>query len=110
DRGKRPLMGAIGARLADCSVVTSDNPRSEDPMAIIQEIVAGVPGEHAGAVLVEADRRRAIRIALDQAGPGDTVVIAGKGHEQGQIIGDQRVPFDDRLVAEEELDLLRGEW
>ena len=110
DRGKRPLMGAIGARLSDCSVVTSDNPRSEDPLAIIDEIVAGVPGERAGTVTVEPDRRRAIRIALEQAGPGDTVVIAGKGHEQGQIIGDQRVPFDDRLVAEEELDVLRGKW
>ncbi len=110
DRGKRPLMGAIGARLADCSVVTSDNPRSEDPLVIIDEIVAGVPGERAGTVTVEPDRRRAIRIALEQAGPGDTVVIAGKGHEQGQIIGDQRVAFDDRLVAEEELHVLRGEW
>ncbi len=110
DRGKRPLMGAIGARLADRSVITSDNPRSEEPLAIIDAIVAGVPDERAGTVVVEPDRREAIRIALSEAGPGDTVVIAGKGHEQGQLIGDARVPFDDRAVAEEELAGLRGEW
>ncbi len=110
DRGKRPLMGAIGARLADRSVITSDNPRSEEPLAIIDEIVTGVPDERAGSVVVEPDRRHAIRIALTEARPGDTVVIAGKGHEQGQIVGDQRVPFDDCTVAEEELSRLRGEW
>ncbi len=110
DRGKRPLMGAIAARLADRSVVTSDNPRSEEPLAIIDEIVAGVPDERAGTVVVEPDRRRAIRIALAEALPGDTVVIAGKGHEQGQTFGDRRIPFDDRTVADEELGQLRGDW
>ena len=101
DRGKRPLMGGIGARLADLSFVTSDNPRSEEPLAIIDEIVAGVPGELAARVTVEPDRRRAILLALDEAGDDDCVVIAGKGHEQGQLIGDRRIPFDDRRVAEE---------
>ena len=110
DRGKRPLMGEIGARLADRAFVTSDNPRSEEPLAIIDEIVAGVPDELAVTVVVEPDRRHAIRIALTEARPGDTVVIAGKGHEQGQIIGERRIPFDDRTVAAELLAELRGEW
>ena len=110
DRGKRPLMGAIGARLADRSVITSDNPRTEEPLAIIDEIAAGVPQELSSRVLIEPDRRAAIRIALDEARPGDTVVIAGKGHEQGQLVGDQKIPFDDRKVAEEELASLAGDW
>ena len=99
DRGKRPLMGEIGARLADVSIVTSDNPRSEDPEAIIAENVAGVPAALRGRVAVEADRRAAIARALRDAAPGDVVLIAGKGHEQGQVIGDRRLPFDDRRVA-----------
>ena len=103
DRGKRPLMGGIGARLADLAVVTSDNPRTEEPLAIIDEIVAGVPRELAPRVVIEPDRRAAIRLALAEARPGDIVVIAGKGHEQGQLIGDRKIPFDDRAVAEEEL-------
>jgi UDP-N-acetylmuramoyl-L-alanyl-D-glutamate--2,6-diaminopimelate ligase len=110
DRGKRPLMGEIGARLADHAFITSDNPRSEKPLAIIDEIVAGVPRESAGAVTVEADRRAAIRLALDEARDDDCVVIAGKGHEQGQIVGDRRIPFDDRVVAEELLAELGGDW
>ncbi len=101
DRGKRPLMGAIGARLADLAFVTSDNPRGEDPLAIVDEIVAGVPAERLDALTVEPDRRGAIRLALSAAQPGDLVVIAGKGHEQGQTIGDRRIPFDDRQVAAE---------
>jgi UDP-N-acetylmuramoyl-L-alanyl-D-glutamate--2,6-diaminopimelate ligase len=103
DRGKRPLMGAIGARLADRSFVTSDNPRSEEPGAIIAEIVAGVPDELRARVAVEPDRRAAIGLALRDAGPGDVVVIAGKGHEQGQTIGARKLPFDDRVVAAEVL-------
>jgi UDP-N-acetylmuramoyl-L-alanyl-D-glutamate--2,6-diaminopimelate ligase len=104
DREKRPLMGAIAARLADVPVATSDNPRSEKPEAILDDIVAGVePGERA-ALVVEVDRRVAIRAALNLAGPGDTVVIAGKGHEQGQEFeGGRKLPFDDRDVAREEL-------
>jgi UDP-N-acetylmuramoyl-L-alanyl-D-glutamate--2,6-diaminopimelate ligase len=105
DRGKRPLMGGIAARLADLAVITSDNPRGEEPLAIIEEILAGVPGERRGAVVVEPDRETAIGKALAGAGPGDVVVIAGKGHEQGQKIGDRTIPFDDRAVA---LELLRS--
>jgi UDP-N-acetylmuramoyl-L-alanyl-D-glutamate--2,6-diaminopimelate ligase len=100
DRGKRPLMGAVAADLADVVIVTSDNPRSEDPEAIIAEILAG-----AGAG-VEAipDRRAAIERAVERARPGDVVVIAGKGHEKGQeLAGGRRVPFDDVMVAREAL-------
>ncbi|MGH2926121.1 MAG: UDP-N-acetylmuramoyl-L-alanyl-D-glutamate--2,6-diaminopimelate ligase [Solirubrobacterales bacterium] len=103
DRDKRPLMGEIGARLSDVCVITSDNPRSEPPDAIIDEILAGI-GETATGVRVEADRRAAIALALDEAEPGDTVVIAGKGHEQGQeLAGGRKIPFDDRRVAADEL-------
>jgi UDP-N-acetylmuramoyl-L-alanyl-D-glutamate--2,6-diaminopimelate ligase len=98
DRGKRPLMGEAACRLADRVLVTSDNPRSEDPEAIIDEIMRGAG---AGAVR-EVDRRRAIAMAVDEAGPGDVVVIAGKGHEQGQEFEDGRKePFDDVTVARE---------
>ncbi len=98
DRGKRPLMGEAACRLADRVLVTSDNPRSEDPEAIIDEIMLGAG---AGAVR-EVDRRRAIAMAVDEAGPGDVVVIAGKGHEQGQEFEDGRKePFDDVTVARE---------
>jgi UDP-N-acetylmuramoyl-L-alanyl-D-glutamate--2,6-diaminopimelate ligase len=99
DRGKRPQMGAIGARQADRAVVTSDNPRSEDPLAIIGEILAGVPRELADRVAVEPDRRRAIALAFENAAAGDVVLIAGKGHETGQVIGTPKIPFNDRLVA-----------
>jgi UDP-N-acetylmuramoyl-L-alanyl-D-glutamate--2,6-diaminopimelate ligase len=102
DRDKRPKMGRAGAELADLAVVTSDNPRSEDPEAIVAEVVAGT-GE-GGDVEVEVDRRAAIALALSRAQPGDTVVIAGKGHEQGQEFeGGRKIPFDDREIAREEL-------
>jgi len=106
DRDKRPKMGEIAARLADRCVVTSDNPRSEEPEAIIADILAGIPGYANGDgrddVQVEADRRAAIALALGGAQPGDTVVIAGKGHEQGQeFAGGRKIPFDDRAVASE---------
>ena len=97
DRTKRPLMGAAAASLADHVVVTSDNPRSEDPLAIIAEVRAGT-GEGAN-VEVEPDRRRAIAGALERAEAGDIVLIAGKGHEQGQEFADRTLPFDDREVA-----------
>jgi UDP-N-acetylmuramoyl-L-alanyl-D-glutamate--2,6-diaminopimelate ligase len=102
DRGKRPLMGEIAARLSDIAVVTSDNPRSEDPEAIIDEILTGVARTSAAEVLV--DRRAAVGRAIELAGPGDVVVIAGKGHEQGQEFGGgEKLPFDDVLVAREAL-------
>jgi UDP-N-acetylmuramoyl-L-alanyl-D-glutamate--2,6-diaminopimelate ligase len=100
DRGKRPLMGEIAARLADRTIVTSDNPRSEDPEAIIAEVVAGIPGE----ATTEVDRRAAIGRAIAAADEGDVVVIAGKGHEQGQELANgEKVPFDDVTVAREAL-------
>lgn len=108
DRGKRPLMGEAATRLADLTVVTSDNPRSEDPSAIIREIEPGA-GRGGGAYVVEADRRAAIRMAVREAGPGDVVVIAGKGHESGQEFADRTIPFDDRTVARDELEALLAE-
>jgi UDP-N-acetylmuramoyl-L-alanyl-D-glutamate--2,6-diaminopimelate ligase len=107
DRGKRPLMGEIAARLADRVIVTSDNPRSEDPEAIIDHILAGTNG--APNVVAEADRRAAIAMAVADAQEGDVVVIAGKGHEQGQeLAGGRKVPFDDVTVAREALRALAG--
>ncbi|HEU5195349.1 MAG TPA: UDP-N-acetylmuramoyl-L-alanyl-D-glutamate--2,6-diaminopimelate ligase [Methylomirabilota bacterium] len=103
DRTKRPIMGEIAARLADRAWVTSDNPRSEPPQAILDEIVTGLQ-RVAGAeprYVTEVDRRVAISGALDWARAGDTVVIAGKGHESYQIIGSETLPFDDRAVARE---------
>ena len=99
DTRKRPLMGAAAARCADRLVVTSDNPRSEDPSAIIQMIVAGIP--EGADFTVEPDRRLAIHYALAHAEAGDTVVVCGKGHETTQTIGDQVLPFDDRVVCRE---------
>src|SRR4029453_17565606 len=98
DRAKRPLMGEIAGRLADLALVTSDNPRSEDPEAIVAQVAEGV-ARAAGpdGFLGEGDRRAAIRAALAMAGPGDAVLLAGKGHEQGQeFAGGRKVPFDDR--------------
>ncbi|MGE5219682.1 MAG: UDP-N-acetylmuramoyl-L-alanyl-D-glutamate--2,6-diaminopimelate ligase [Chloroflexota bacterium] len=117
DRGKRPLMGEIAARLSDFVVVTSDNPRTEEPLAIIAEVEAGVkkaglknlgvdasgasgdPGETKRGYVVQADRRRAIGIAIGAAAAGDLVLIAGKGHEDYQILGTKKIHFDDREVA-----------
>jgi UDP-N-acetylmuramoyl-L-alanyl-D-glutamate--2,6-diaminopimelate ligase len=97
DRAKRPIMGRTAAHEADLTIVTSDNPRHEDPDAIIDEIIAGIPA--GSRYVVEPDRRRAILEAVAAAGPGDIVVIAGKGHETTQTIGDTALPFDDRTVA-----------
>ncbi|MGH9057117.1 MAG: UDP-N-acetylmuramoyl-L-alanyl-D-glutamate--2,6-diaminopimelate ligase [Acidimicrobiales bacterium] len=97
DHEKRPLMGAAAAKLADLAVVTSDNPRTEDPEAIIDQVVAGAAG--ASNLVVEPDRAAAISTAVATAEPGDVVVIAGKGHEQGQDLGGRVVPFDDVEVA-----------
>jgi UDP-N-acetylmuramoyl-L-alanyl-D-glutamate--2,6-diaminopimelate ligase len=102
DRTKRPLMGAVASRLSDVVVVTSDNPRSEPPEAIIDEIQRGMPnGSRRGQRYAIVDRREAIARALEMAGPGDAVVIAGKGHETYQVLRDRTVPFDDRQVARE---------
>jgi UDP-N-acetylmuramoyl-L-alanyl-D-glutamate--2,6-diaminopimelate ligase len=103
DRGKRPIMGEIATRLADVAVLTSDNPRSEDPDAIIAEVCAGI--QRTEVLRVEPDRRRAIQLALGLAVRGDVVVLAGKGHEVGQETAGVKVPFDDRLVA---MEFLRG--
>jgi UDP-N-acetylmuramoyl-L-alanyl-D-glutamate--2,6-diaminopimelate ligase len=102
DAAKRPLMGAAAARLADLAILTSDNPRSEDPLAILAEMLDGVltVGEPERArIIVEPDRAAAIGLAVAMADKGDVIVVAGKGHERGQHIGQQVIPFDDREVA-----------
>jgi UDP-N-acetylmuramoyl-L-alanyl-D-glutamate--2,6-diaminopimelate ligase len=99
DRGKRPAMGRLASELADVAIVTSDNPRNEDPQAIIEEIVSGVVGE----VEVEPDRAAAIARAIELARDGDVVLIAGKGAEQGQQFADRTIPFDDREAARDAL-------
>ena len=112
DRGKRPIMGEIAGRLADLPIITSDNPRSEDPLAIVAAIAAGIArtalkpiGEAAARTnqgyMIEPDRRAAIAVALRVAQPGDLVVIAGKGHEDYQLVGNRRIDFDDRVVVRE---------
>ena len=112
DRTKRPLMGAVAARLSDLVVLTSDNPRSEDPLRIIEEIKLGIvqpvapgaPKRVATPLVVNPDRRLAIEQAIRSAHPGDLVIIAGKGHERYQVIGDRTLPFDDVEVAHAALD------
>ncbi len=96
------MMGEIAAGQSDLTLVTTDNPRSEDPAAIMHDIVAGVPKDR--AVETVLDRRTAIRDALSAAVAGDVVVVAGKGHEPGQIFADRTEPFDDRLVVRAELE------
>jgi UDP-N-acetylmuramoyl-L-alanyl-D-glutamate--2,6-diaminopimelate ligase len=107
DRTKRPQMGALAARLADVAIVTSDNPRTEEPAAIIGDILAGIDAlpasERRAEVVVEPDRRAAIHAACASAQPGDLVLIAGKGHEDYQIFADRTIHFDDREVAREYL-------
>lgn len=114
DRGKRPAMGRVAAMRSDVVVVTSDNPRDEDPAAILADIVPGLTSEglmeahgpaawREGFFRVEADRKAAIDLALSLAEPGDTVAIVGKGHEDVQIIGDRRLPFDDRQAVRDVL-------
>jgi UDP-N-acetylmuramoyl-L-alanyl-D-glutamate--2,6-diaminopimelate ligase len=114
DRGKRPLMGEIAARLCDVVVVTSDNPRTEEPSAILNEVIGGIERtnlkklpevqlKNRSGYYAEVDRREAIRVALRAARPGDSVLIAGKGHEDYQILGTTKIHFDDREVVREEL-------
>jgi UDP-N-acetylmuramoyl-L-alanyl-D-glutamate--2,6-diaminopimelate ligase len=102
DRGKRPLMGAAAARLADVAILTSDNPRSEDPLAILAEMlqgVLGVPQGERARVIIEPDRAAAIELAAAMAGKGDVVLVAGKGHETGQYVRETVLPFDDAVVT-----------
>jgi UDP-N-acetylmuramoyl-L-alanyl-D-glutamate--2,6-diaminopimelate ligase len=99
DRTKRPKMGAIAAEQSDLTIVTSDNPRHEDPLAIMKEIMAGIP--QGANVEQEADRGKAIARALSGARKDDVVLIAGKGHEEYQVVGDERIHFSDREAVEE---------
>lgn len=108
DRGKRPLMGRIGTQLSDYAILTSDNPRSEEPGKIIEEIAAGAGTRNGNTLQVIEDRRLAIKEAIALAGDGDTVIIAGKGHEGGQEINGVKLPFDDGAVARGCLEGLKG--
>jgi UDP-N-acetylmuramoyl-L-alanyl-D-glutamate--2,6-diaminopimelate ligase len=109
DRGKRPLMGRVGTDLSDLCIITSDNPRSEDPSSIIEMILEGVRSEFPPERYeVEVDRRTAIKRATELARPGDLVAIAGKGHESGQIFASGVIPFDDRQVARDALEEVLG--
>ncbi len=101
DRTKRPIMGEIASRMADVIVVTSDNPRTESPAAIIDAIIDGIPADARNRLYREEDRRQAIGLALSLAHPDDLIIIAGKGHETYQIIGTERHHFDDREIAKE---------
>lgn len=103
DRGKRPIMGRIGSDLADIVVVTSDNPRTEDPDSIVAMVLEGIPESERPRATVRVDRREAIREAIGRAEAGDVVVIAGKGHEDYQVFADRTIHFDDREVAREVL-------
>lgn len=107
DRGKRPPMGRVVASLADLAVVTSDNPRTEDPDRIIDDVLAGMEG---ASKLRETDRRKAIGLALKEAQEGDLVVLAGKGHESYQVVGREKHPFDEKAIVREAMDGLGGEW
>jgi UDP-N-acetylmuramoyl-L-alanyl-D-glutamate--2,6-diaminopimelate ligase len=109
DRTKRPLMGAVAARLSDVVVITSDNPRSEDPVRIIEEIKRGVPpaSDRGAAIFAIVDRTEAIQFAIRKAEPGDLVLLAGKGHEQTQVIGTQQLPFNEAAIARDALERRR---
>ena len=102
DKSKRPLMAKVAEKYADKIIVTTDNPRHEDPQDIINDVVAGFTS--AGNVETILDRRQAIDVAISNAQPGDVVLLAGKGHETSQIVGDVHIAFDDRRVAREFLD------
>jgi UDP-N-acetylmuramoyl-L-alanyl-D-glutamate--2,6-diaminopimelate ligase len=101
DRGKRAPMGEIAGRRADIAISTSDNPRSEDPAAILEDVEQGLARSGATKYLKIVDRREAIRAAVELANPGTVIVIAGKGHETTQQVGGKELPFDDRKVAAE---------
>ena len=103
DPVKRPLMGEVASRLAGRVLITSDNPRSEDPQKIIDAIASGVPADFQQHVQQQADRAQAIAQAIAQAQPHDVVLIAGKGHEASQWVGSQRLPFSDQQHAQQAL-------
>jgi len=109
DRTKRPLMGAVAARLSDIVVITSDNPRSEDPARIIEEIKRGLPpaSDRGAATFTIVDRTEAIQFAIQRAEPGDLVLLAGKGHEQMQVIGSKELPFNEAAIARDALERRR---
>jgi UDP-N-acetylmuramoyl-L-alanyl-D-glutamate--2,6-diaminopimelate ligase len=102
DRTKRPIMGEASGRLSDLTILTNDNPRKEDPLKIISDIVVGMQKSN-GKYLIEPDRERAIGVACDAARAGDLVLLAGKGHEDYQVLADRTLPWDDRRVAQEKL-------
>jgi UDP-N-acetylmuramoyl-L-alanyl-D-glutamate--2,6-diaminopimelate ligase len=111
DQAKRPVMGEVATRLADVAVLTSDNPRREDPLTIIEQVRAGANGK--AQLEVQPDREAAIRLALAAARPHDVVVIAGKGHEIVQEVAGRAIAFDDAVVARralEDIGRLRGTW
>ncbi|HJW28192.1 MAG TPA: cyanophycin synthetase, partial [Saprospiraceae bacterium] len=101
DKKKRPLMGEIAARLSNIVIVTSDNPRTEAPDAIIADIMEGIPKERSATTEVSVDRKQAIQHALSLASKDDVVVIAGKGHENYQIVGNDKIHFDDKEIVVE---------
>jgi UDP-N-acetylmuramoyl-L-alanyl-D-glutamate--2,6-diaminopimelate ligase len=109
DRTKRSLMGAVAARLSDIVVITSDNPRTEDPLRIMEEIKRGIPpaSDRSASTFTIVDRREAIQFAIKKAQPGDLVLLAGKGHEQSQTIGGGELPFDEAAIAREALERRR---
>jgi UDP-N-acetylmuramoyl-L-alanyl-D-glutamate--2,6-diaminopimelate ligase len=98
DRTKRPVMGEAAGRLSDLTILSNDNPKTEDPLKIISDIVVGLQKTN-GKYMIEPDRERAIALAMDQALPGDIVLLAGKGHENYQILADRTLEFDDREQA-----------
>jgi UDP-N-acetylmuramyl-tripeptide synthetase len=102
DRTKRPIMGEASGRLSDLTILTNDNPRQEDPLKIISDIVVGLQ-KSSGKYLIEPDREKAIGLAFDEARAGDIVLLAGKGHEDYQVLADKTLPWDDRAVAQQEL-------
>jgi len=102
DRSKRPIMGEASGRLSDLTILTNDNPRQEDPLKIISDIVVGLQKSN-GKYLIEPDREKAIGLAFDEARAGDIVLLAGKGHEDYQVLVDKTLPWDDRRAAQQEL-------
>jgi UDP-N-acetylmuramoyl-L-alanyl-D-glutamate--2,6-diaminopimelate ligase len=102
DRTKRPIMGEVSGRLSDLTILTNDNPRQEDPLKIISDIVVGLQ-KSGGKYLIEPDREKAIGLAFDEARAGDIVLLAGKGHEDYQVLADKTLPWDDRRIAQQAL-------